>query len=188
VAKGREVVLGALAELERRGLGPADFTLTVFGRASAETIERLARFDTARYAGSYRSGDLERLLERFHVGLMPSVWEEAYGYVGVEFLACGLPVIASARGGMVDYTRDGETGWTNLDCSPQGLADIVAGIVAEPRQVLDLNARIRDRRDEIVKPFERHAEEMLELYAELAGRPTPLPARSARAGGAATPA
>jgi glycosyltransferase involved in cell wall biosynthesis len=119
--------------------------------------------------GPYDARDLDRLLDEFDVGVVPSIWEEAYGYVGVEFLAKGIPVIGNALGGILDYTRDGETGWLNQSADAEGLAEIIAAIAAAPEQVPELNASIRADRDQIVKPFGRHVEEMVGLYEELIG-------------------
>jgi glycosyltransferase involved in cell wall biosynthesis len=100
---------------------------------------------------------------------MPSVWEEAYGFAGMEFLAKGIPVVANAIGGMTDYVREGKTGWLNGSRSSEELAGIMAGIVERPQQVLDLNAAIRAARHEIVKPIAAHADEMDAVYGEVAG-------------------
>ena len=97
---------------------------------------------------------------------MSSVWEEAYGYAGIEFLAKGVPVIANAIGGMTDYTREGETGWLNRSCSAAELARIMAGIVERPEQISELNAKLLAGRDAIVKPMARHADEMEVVYRE----------------------
>jgi glycosyltransferase involved in cell wall biosynthesis len=79
-------------------------------------------------------------------------------------------VIGNARGGIVEYTRDGETGWVNRDASAEGLAAIMAGIVERPEQVPELNARIRADRERIVKPFAAHVDEIEALYRELVER------------------
>jgi glycosyltransferase involved in cell wall biosynthesis len=170
VQKGAEVVLGALEQLTNAGLADR-FELTVLGWAPEETVRRLERFPSARYGGWYDPERLDVILEGFDVGIVPSVWEEAYGYVGVEFLAKGVPVIGNARGGIVEYTRDGETGWLNQDASAAGLASIMADIVERPAQVSELNARIRRDRARILKPFAEHAREMEAVYQEvLTGR------------------
>jgi glycosyltransferase involved in cell wall biosynthesis len=39
--------------------------------------------------------------------LVPSVWEEGFGMVAVEAQSCGIPVIASARGGLPESVGDG---------------------------------------------------------------------------------
>jgi glycosyltransferase involved in cell wall biosynthesis len=109
------------------------------------------------------------------VGIIPSIWEEAYGYVGPEFLAKGIPLIANAIGGVVEYTREGETGWLNRSLSAPELARIMLDVVEHPDQVVELNAKIRAARGTIVKPLGHHADEMDAIYGQLcdaeAGRP-----------------
>jgi len=165
------------------GLGDR-FELTVLGFVHDDTRERLERFRSARWGGFYEPENLDTVLLPFDVGIVPSVWEESYGYVGVEFLAKGIPVIGNARGGIVEYTRDGETGWVNRDASAEGLASIMADIIRRPEQVPELNARIRAQRERIVKPYERHVDEIEALYREVVERESGLAA--ARAGGRET--
>jgi glycosyltransferase involved in cell wall biosynthesis len=78
-----------------------------------------------------------------YVGILPSIWDEAYGYAGLEFLAKGISVIANAIGGMVDYNREGETGRLNRSCSAAELAGIRGDLIAHPDQVAELNAGFR---------------------------------------------
>jgi glycosyltransferase involved in cell wall biosynthesis len=180
-------VLGALEELQRMGLGDR-FTFTALGFIHEDTRERLERFSSASWGGFYEPDRLDTVLMPFDVGIVPSVWEESYGYVGVEFLAKGIPVIGNERGGIVEYTRDGETGWVNRDASGAGLAAIMAEIIRRPEQVQDLNARIRADRERIVKPFARHVEEIESLYREVLDRAGEREADlvRARAGGRGT--
>jgi glycosyltransferase involved in cell wall biosynthesis len=139
-------------------LGPVNYRF-------AAAVEEL---ETVESRGLYNTEHLDSLLEDVDVGIVPSVWEEAYGYVGIEFLAKGMPVIGNAIGGIVEYTRDGETGWLNRSCSAEELARIMLGVIADPAQVVELNTRIREARDDIVLPHARHADEMEEIYRELA--------------------
>ena len=169
VQKGAEVVLGALERLTAAGLADR-FELTVFGWIDEQTLRRLERFPSARYGGWYDPEGLDAVLEPFDVGIVPSVWEEAYGYVGPEFLAKGIPVIGNRRGGIVEYTRDGETGWVNEDASAAGLASIMAGIVERPGQVVELNAHIRRERSSILTRFAAHAGEIEGIYGQAIAR------------------
>ncbi len=57
----------------------------------------LGNIDNQNLAGYYCSAD---------VVLMPSMYEEGFGRVILEALACGTPVIASRRGGIVEAVDD----------------------------------------------------------------------------------
>jgi glycosyltransferase involved in cell wall biosynthesis len=51
------------------------------------------------------------LLSRARAVLFPIEWEEPFGLVMVEAMACGTPVIATPRGSVPEVVADGETGF-----------------------------------------------------------------------------
>lgn len=51
------------------------------------------------------------LLSRARVVLFPIDWEEPFGLVMTEAMACGTPVIATRRGSVPEVISDGETGF-----------------------------------------------------------------------------
>ena len=166
VAKGGSVLVDAVRRLSE---SPAAgrFRVRVLGWIAPEFAAAAADLDAIDLATPFAPRELDAMLDDVDVGLMPSVWEEAYGYAGVEFLAKGIPVIGNAIGGITDYVREGETGWLNRSCSGEELARIMAGIVSRPDEVVRLNARLRANREAIVKPIARHADEMDAIYAEV---------------------
>lgn len=166
-AKGAHVVADAVTRLAAQGFTSADLTLSVGGTADPAVADRLAASGLVEVLGGYDAAELQALLRGCHVGIVPSVWEEAFGYVGIELLAQGLPVIGNALGGIPEYVRDGETGWRNTTCDGAGLAGIMARIVRDPSQVVALNERILALRDELVLPLRVHADELAGVYAEL---------------------
>jgi glycosyltransferase involved in cell wall biosynthesis len=186
VDKGADLILGALLKLHEAGLDPG-FRLTVLGGATPETQRRLEQFTSARYEGGYDVATIDHRLAPFDVGIVPSVWEEAYGYVGVEFLAKGIPVIGNRRGGIVDYTREGETGWINADASGEGLATIMANLIRDPRQVLEMHRRVIASRETLIRTMPDHAQEMNGVYQDLVAAKERREATLTRASGASHP-
>ena len=51
------------------------------------------------------------LLERAQAVLFPIDWQEPFGLVMTEAMACGTPVIATPRGSVPEVVADGETGF-----------------------------------------------------------------------------
>ena len=161
--KGARIVLSALRLLREQGLTER-FKFIAWGYVSEEVKGELLQFDNVEVRGLYHFSNLESLLEEVHVGIIPSIWEEVYGIVGIELLAKGIPIIGNNVGGIVDYTKDDLTGWINRTNSAEGLAQIMAAIINEPDQVVRLNHSIRMNRHRIVKFMKTHFEEIDEIY------------------------
>jgi glycosyltransferase involved in cell wall biosynthesis len=57
--------------------------------------------------------------------LLPIQWEEPFGLVMIEAMACGTPVIAFGRGSVPEIIKDGKTGFI---CKPNDLNSIVRAV------------------------------------------------------------
>ena len=167
--KGARLIVDALRQLKAWGLS-GRFRLLVCGGLADSVRNELLDFGNVTYSGWYQVGQLDRMLENVHVGVIPSIWEEAYGFVGMEFLAKGVPVIGNAMGGIVDYTTEGVTGWINRTNSAEGLAAIMSRIIHDPQQILTLNRSIVARRGQLLKSMKDHAAEMHDVYRSIQGR------------------
>lgn len=63
-------------------------------------LQGLAAGADVRFLGRVGAEELATVRERAALLLAPSRWEEPFGYVVVEAMAAGLPVLASDRGGL----------------------------------------------------------------------------------------
>lgn len=166
VQKGARLIVEALSRLSARGLDDR-FRLAVHGSVGTEFRASLAAHPSVQIRGDYRVEDLDRLLEDGDVGLFPSVWEEVYGFVGLEFLAKGIPVIGNAIGAIPEYVWPGETGWLNRSLSSDELADLMQAAIADPAEAQRLGARAVELRSELIQPFDAAFAELMGLYEQL---------------------
>jgi glycosyltransferase involved in cell wall biosynthesis len=63
------------------------------------------------------------LLRRGRAFVFPIQWEEPFGLVMIEALACGMPVLATPRGAATEIVDDGVTGFLRRDL--EGLASAI---------------------------------------------------------------
>jgi glycosyltransferase involved in cell wall biosynthesis len=170
-SKGSDVVAGALRALREAGL-ERRFRLRVLGDVWHEIRTELEGYRGVELAGRYEREELDALLDDVDVGIMPSIWEEAFGYSGVEMLAKGIPLIANPLGGIVEYAREGETAWLNGSCSGEGLAALMASLIEDPAQVVEMHERVTAARERIVRPMAEHVDAIEGVYGDAARRLT----------------
>ncbi len=77
------------------------------------------------YKGFLSTQELQQELGKCRGLLMTPRWIEAFGNVAIEALACGVPVIAYARGGPKEIVKDGVTGFL---VEPDSVEGLVTGI------------------------------------------------------------
>lgn len=90
-----------------------------------------------QYVGPVDDAEKNRLLGRAAAFLMPIEWEEPFGIVMAEAMACGTPVIGARRGSVPEVVIEGETGF---------VCDTVDDMVRAVRRIDELSRRAcRDR-------------------------------------------
>ncbi|SPP65876.1 glycosyltransferase family 4 protein [Nitrospira lenta] len=105
--KGVHVAIQALKDL------PTNVALWIVGdgpeRLSLEhTAESLGVRERITFCGL--QAEVSPFMQAADCFVCPSLWEEAAGLVILEAMACGLPVIGSAVGGIPEFITQGQTG------------------------------------------------------------------------------
>jgi glycosyltransferase involved in cell wall biosynthesis len=100
--KGVDLLLTAMKNLAERGVCP---NLSIVGDGSEKTaLQQLtARFGLAgqvSFLGQKNPVELANLLRAHRVQVVPSRWEEPFGIVALEGLACGCKLIVPDSGGL----------------------------------------------------------------------------------------
>ena len=66
--------------------------------------------DRIEYLGEVNHGTKVELLQNARATLFPIEWEEPFGLVMIESMACGAPVIATRHGAVPEVIEDGRSG------------------------------------------------------------------------------
>jgi glycosyltransferase involved in cell wall biosynthesis len=132
--KGADLLLEALKELK---LGA-----TIVGdgpeRAALEAQARRLGVE-ARFVGARQGEELAALLNQHRLLVVPSRWEEPFGIVALEGMACGcVPVVANA-GGLPDAVGD-----AGVVFERGALADCIRQLLNDETRVAGLRARAAD--------------------------------------------
>ena len=139
--KGIGNAISALAGLVNNG-GP-DAELLVAGgpdAADVDTDTQVARLralarkahvaDRVHFLGRVGREDLPALL-RSADAVVCLPWYEPFGIVPLEAMACGVPVVASAVGGLIDTVVDGRTGLHVPPRDPEAVVDALRALLTD---------------------------------------------------------
>ena len=129
--KGADILLDALALLARKGLRPG---LTVIGsgpdlEALQSQASRLGLDQQVTFTGPKRGHELARLLNAHRIMVIPSRWNEPFGVVALEGIACGCVIVASNGGGLPEAV--GPCGVTFPNNDPDALAARLEEMLAD---------------------------------------------------------
>jgi glycosyltransferase involved in cell wall biosynthesis len=163
--KGVDVLLDAAARVQAKL--PAAFVLVGGGPLRAPLAARAAAAGLpARFVG--QRDDVPELLRLCAVVVLPSR-QEAFGRVLIEAMAAGVPVVATAVGGIPEVCTDGVTGLLVPPEDPDALAAAIALTLtdqaATAARVAAAAADVRARFD-----LDAHAARVQAVYARVLAR------------------
>jgi glycosyltransferase involved in cell wall biosynthesis len=151
----------AHAPLRVAGEGPERARLE---RLTSEIVERGGRPPDVTFLGRLPAAEVRRELAGAAMVLMPSRYHEFSPYSALEAMAQGVPVVATAMGGLPELLGDGR-------CTRPGDRDLFAERVATVWKDAGLRAAEGDAalgRARENHSRERYTEDLLDLYARIA--------------------
>jgi glycosyltransferase involved in cell wall biosynthesis len=153
--KGFDLVIRAMALLADKG--EDDVELVIVGGADAASFagdpETKRLSELAKELGVDERVHLRGQLPQAH---MPAVlrsadlvvcspWYEPFGIVPLEAMACGVPVVAAAVGGLTDSIVHGVTGLHVPPKDPEAIAEAVCALLGDPERLQAFGAAGRAR-------------------------------------------
>lgn len=139
--KGIETLIASLTLL------PAETTLEIIGRGDPQYLRRLhelAAADGLAERVRFDSVDRAELAHRYRqadVCVFPSEWDEPFGLVPLEAMACGTPVVATGTGGSAEFLVDGGNCLRFARGDASDLAGAICRLAGDPALRLDLRER-----------------------------------------------
>ena len=125
-------------------------------------LEHATQFLGTRY-------DIPALLSKMTVLVAPSIGEEAFGRVVIEAGACGVPVIATRMGGLVDILEHEKEGLLVPPDDPRILAESILRYLKEPDFARTMAAALRQKVG-LEFGLEKMFEKTLSVYEEILKR------------------
>jgi len=167
--KGHGVALQATEVLKKRGI-PIRLLLVGEGRAKAAVeAEVRARGLDQEVVFTGHVEDIRRVLELADVMIIPS-FGDAFPKVAVEAFAAGVPVVASAVGGLKELITPGKTGFLVEPDNAEALADALAHLKANPDKARQVATNAREvYRTELTPEImvKRYLQEYQQLIGEI---------------------
>jgi glycosyltransferase involved in cell wall biosynthesis len=124
-------------------------------RYFAEQIAPLIDDDRVRWIGAVNHMQKNELLRNAAALLFPIQWEEPFGLVMIEAMACGTPVVAHRRGSVEEVVENGVTGYH---------AGIIDGMAELVPRALELDRRQVREHAQSRFSFQQMVDDYLALY------------------------
>ena len=164
--KGIRILIEIFSDIAKK---IEDFRLIIAGSGSLENelkdkVSRSNITDKVLFVGHLRTKDLIEWYEKADLLVIPSLWQEQFGIVGIEAMSFGLPVIGFNVGGIPDWLKNGRTGYLIEAGDKEGMKKGIINIFSD-----DINYNtfskyaLEDARSYAVS---NHLNKMLEVYSK----------------------
>ncbi|MFO0921397.1 MAG: glycosyltransferase family 4 protein [Pirellulales bacterium] len=151
--KGMKYLIEALPILSARGLRPWVVSAGPVDESYMKTLQGLisqhSLYNQMRFLG--RRNDVADLMMAFDCVALPSK-KEVMPISLMESMAVGLPVIATAVGGIPEFVRDGVDGFVVPPRSPKALAEAISKWMADPQLRTQMGRSAKDSMAETYSP------------------------------------
>jgi glycosyltransferase involved in cell wall biosynthesis len=134
-SKGADILIRSVANINKQGLRPA---LTIVGHGPEEKALKKLSLDLhldqqIQFVGPKRGKELAAILNRHRILVVPSLWQEPFGVVALEGIACGCVVVGSEGGGLKEAI--GLCGCTFPNGDPGTLSAILVQLLTQEHKV-----------------------------------------------------
>ena len=111
--------------------------------------------------GKYLYEDLSKIFENTDVVVVPSIWKETFGFIGLEALSHRVPVIISDNAGVKDVIKHYKTG---IIFSPnvKNLSRLIENLVKDRKVLEEIQININELEFDFT--IQKHTKDIIDLY------------------------
>ena len=157
VYKGFYLLDDALKEVEKSGI--SNWELSIYGNYKEIPIYKSIK--NYNFYGIYRYIELKDIFNNTDILIVPSIWKETFGYIGLEAFSHGVPVMLTENVGFKDMIKDGITG---IIVSPnkQEMALKLESIIQDRNILKMINNNVTQAN--FNSSINKHSEKIIQLY------------------------
>lgn len=165
-AKGLMALLKAFSLLRNR-----DATLSVLGEGpileeAKEYVARLRISSRVKFVGWVKHDSLADYYQKCSLLIVPSLWPEPFGLVGLEAMFFKKPVVAFDVGGISDWLEDGKTGFLIEKGDIKSLAKRIDLLLSDFKLASAMGQKGYKRVKENFTA-QTHVEKLIKIYEDL---------------------
>lgn len=147
------------------------FQLLVAGAGPAlekarELTSKLGLKDRASFVGWANPQQHRSYYSQAAMVVLPSIWPEPFGLVGIEAMSYAKPVVAFRVGGIPEWLEDGVTGFLVPPEDVKSLAERISYLLEHPTQAQEMGRAGRERVEQFFSK-EVYIRQLLKIYGEL---------------------
>ncbi|MGI8281140.1 glycosyltransferase [Bacillus mycoides] len=160
VYKGFYALKDTLDSLNRNGY--KNWHLDVYG----DFINNPETYSPEHYTfhGRYEYSQLKKMFDQIDLLIIPSIWKETFGFIGLEAQSYGVPIMVSEHVGFKDLIEDGETGFI-YKADGNDFANKLSLILDNPSALEKINENISKMKFPYI--MQQHTNEIINLYQEV---------------------
>lgn len=137
--KGINYLLKAISEMQD------DVALTIVGGYDniTELYEKYSKCENIKFCGRVQHSQLPQIYKKADVFALPSL-SEGMSLVGLEAMACGVPLLCSMNCGVNDVVMQGENGWILERIDSESIKETLKDIILNRTKLPEMgrNARL----------------------------------------------
>lgn len=181
VRKGLFLLLDAVEQLNSAGyqfevwlagspyLWKSEYDLSMAPVTESRVNVLAKKLGNVRIVGNVTYDEMPELYNNVDIFVMPSIWEEPLGIVGLEAMACGLPVVGFNSGGIPEFVENGISGVLTEERTSGSLARSISYLL-DNNKIIKKMGRAARTKAELEFSWMSHVNNLVRIYDKILGK------------------